>query len=37
MCYLVAKNVNSHGCYALKTELGNHLVELKIILKQYRC
>lgn len=29
MCYLVAKDVNSHGCYALKTELGNHLVELK--------
>ncbi len=29
MCYLIAKDVNSHGCYALKTQLGNHLVELK--------
>lgn len=29
MCYLVAKNKNSHGCYALKTRHGRHLVELK--------
>ena len=29
MCYLVAKDVNTHGCFALKTKLGQHLVELK--------
>lgn len=29
MCYLVAKDVNSHGCFALKTRHGEHLVELK--------
>ena len=29
MCYLVAKDVNSHGCFALKTRHGKHLVELK--------
>ena len=29
MCYLVAKDVNAHGCYALKTQHGMHLVELK--------
>ena len=26
MCYLVAKNKNAHGCYALKTVHGIHLV-----------
>ena len=29
MCYLVAKDVNKHGCIALKTKHGKHLVELK--------
>ena len=29
MCYLVAKNKNSHGCYALKTKHGKQLVEMK--------
>ena len=29
MCYLVAKNKNSHGCYALKTQHGSHLVRMK--------
>lgn len=29
MCYLVAKDRNGHGCYALKTEHGQHLVEMK--------
>lgn len=29
MCYLVAKNKNTHGCYALKTRHGRHLVEMK--------
>ena len=29
MCYLIAKNKNKHGCYALKTRHGKHLVQLK--------
>lgn len=29
MCYLVAKNKNKHGCYALKTQHRSHLVEMK--------
>ena len=29
MCYLVAKNKNMHGCYALKTQHRSHLVEMK--------
>lgn len=29
MCYLIAKNKNSHGCYALKTQHGRHLAEMK--------
>ena len=29
MCYLVAKNKNSHGCYALKTKHGKQLAEMK--------
>lgn len=29
MCYLVAKDKNAHGCYAMKTTQGWHLVELK--------
>lgn len=29
MCYLIAKDRESHGCYALKTEHGKSLVELK--------
>lgn len=29
MCYLIAKNKNKHGCYALKTRHGKHLVEMK--------
>ena len=29
MCYLVAKDRDAHGCFALKTTNGKHLVELK--------
>lgn len=29
MCYLIAKNKNAHGCYALKTRHGKHLAEMK--------
>ena len=29
MCYLIAKNKHTHGCYALKTTHGKHLVEMK--------
>lgn len=29
MCYLIAKNKNSHGCYAFKTKHGKQLVEMK--------
>lgn len=29
MCYLIAKNKNGHGCYALKTAHGPALVALK--------
>ncbi len=29
MCYLIAKDRNKHGCYALKTRHGKELVELK--------
>ena len=29
MCYLVSKNKNTHGCDALKTRHGRHLVEMK--------
>ena len=29
MCYLVAKDRDAHGCFALKTTHGKHLVELK--------
>jgi hypothetical protein len=29
MCYLVAKDKNKHGSYALKTKHGEHLAELK--------
>lgn len=29
MCYLIAKERDAHGCYALKTSHGKHLVELK--------
>ena len=29
MCYLIAKNKNEHGCYALKTKHGKHLTEMK--------
>lgn len=29
MCYLVAKDTNKHGCYALKTTHGKELVALK--------
>ena len=29
MCYLVAKDRDTHGCFALKTTHGKHLVELK--------
>ena len=29
MCYVVVKNKHKHGCYALKAQHGNKLVELK--------
>ena len=29
MCYLIVKDRESHGCYALKTEHGKSIVELK--------
>lgn len=29
MCYLIAKDVNKRGCFALKTTHGKHLVQLK--------
>lgn len=29
MCYLVAKDRESHGCYAIKTKHGQHLVDMK--------
>ena len=29
MCYLVAKDRDAHGCFALKMTHGKHLVELK--------
>ena len=29
MCYVVVKNKNKHGCYALKAKHGNELVQLK--------
>ena len=29
MCYLIAKDRESHGCYALKTGHGKSIVELK--------
>ncbi|MDD6283458.1 MAG: hypothetical protein PUA70_08615 [Oribacterium sp.] len=29
MCYLVAKDKNKHGCYALKTDFGEHLADMK--------
>ena len=32
MCYLIAKDPERHGCYALKTSHGKALVELKKLL-----
>lgn len=29
MCYLIAKDRNAHGCYALKIKHGKRLVEIK--------
>lgn len=29
MCYLIAKDKNKHGCFAMKTQHGEHLVEIK--------
>ena len=29
MCYLIAKDREAQGCFALKTSHGKHLVELK--------
>ena len=34
MCYLVTKDRDAHGCLALKTTHGKHLVELKRELNQ---
>lgn len=32
MCYLIAKDTQKRGCYALKTFHGQHLAELKKML-----
>lgn len=29
MCYLIAKDTKKHGCYAIKTSHGKHLVQMK--------
>lgn len=29
MCYLIAKNIDSEGCVALRTTHGKHLAEFK--------
>lgn len=34
MCYLVAKDRDAHGCFALKTTHGKYLIELKRELNQ---
>ena len=34
MCYLIAKNKNAHGCYALKTRHGKHLADRKMRMNQ---
>lgn len=34
MCYLIAKDRDARGCYALKTTHGKHLAELKSELDQ---
>ena len=34
MCYLIAKDTQKLGCYALKTFHGKHLVELKQMLNE---
>ncbi len=34
MCYLIAKDINSYGCIALKTTHGKHLSELKRVLTE---
>ena len=34
MCYILAKDVNKHGCIALKASHGKELVELKNNLDQ---
>lgn len=34
MCYLIAKDRDAHGCYALKTKHGKRLVEIKRELNQ---
>lgn len=34
MCYLVAKDRDAHGCFALKTTHGMHLAELKMELNE---
>jgi len=37
MCYLIAKDRDKHGCYALKTCHGKHLAEFKRKLNQVVC
>ncbi len=32
MIYLIAKNKNSHGCVAFKTEIGSEIVKIKRLL-----
>lgn len=34
MCYLIAKDIEKHACYVLKTMHGKHLVELKRFLNE---
>ena len=34
MCYLIAKNIDSEGCVALRTTHGKHLAEFKRSIKK---
>lgn len=35
MCYLVAKKRDAHGCFALKTRIGEKLAEMIAMLSQH--
>lgn len=34
MCYLIAKNKNTQGCYALKIHHGKHLATIKKVMNE---